>query len=67
MKIKNADRIYGTNEVIEEFRVFSRALDNSIDSITHCVYSINGKDDPKLLKLQRKYRELIEEFENLEI
>lgn len=67
MKINNADRVHGTTEAIEEFRVFSRALDKSIDSITHYVYAIKGIDNPKLLELQRKYWELMEEFQNLQI
>ena len=67
MKIKNADRVHGTTEAIEEFRVFSRTLANRIDWITHCVYGINGKDDPTLLELQRKYLELMEEFQKLQI
>lgn len=67
MKIKNADRVHGTAEAIGEFRFFSRILANCIDSITHCVYGINGKDDPTLLELQRKYLELMEEFQNLQI
>ena len=67
MKIKNSEFVHGTNESIEEFRVFSRSLDTTIDWITNCVYTIKGKDDPKLLELQRKYRELMEEFKNLQI
>lgn len=67
MKIKNSELVHGTDQAIEEFRVFSRVLENRIDWITHCVYTINKKDDRKLLELQRKYRELMEDFENLQI
>lgn len=67
MKIKNSELVQGTDEAIEEFRVFSRVLERRIDEITHIVYTINKKDDPKLLELQRKYRELMEEFKNLQI
>lgn len=67
MRIKNTERIHGFSEAIQEFTILSRLLQGKIEQITHCVYSLNGSDDQKLLELERKYISLMEEFKNLQI
>lgn len=67
MRIKNTERIHGFSEAIQEFTILSRLLQGKIEQITHCVYSVKGEDDSRLLELERKYLELMEEFKNLQI
>lgn len=67
MKIENTNEIHGFSEAVQDFIVLSRLLQDKIEQITHCVYATNGKDDAKLLELERKYRNLMEEFKNLQI
>ena len=67
MRIKNTERIHGFSEAIQEFTILSRLLQGKIEQITHCVYSLKGEDDSRLLELEGKYLELMEEFKNLQI
>lgn len=67
MRIENTEKIQGFSEAIQDFMVLSRLLEKKIEQIGHCVYSLKGSDDKKLLELEGKYISLMEEFKNLQI